>query len=75
MLAVIALLAFQFLKADALATVVSPGKDLTVVKGRTFTVEWTNSGNNTQFEIDLYHRESETQSHEHGCGTFATMCR
>lgn len=72
-LAVIALFAFQFLKIDALATVVSHGKDLAVVTGRTFNVEWTNSGNNTQFEIDLFHRKSETQSHENGCGTFVTM--
>lgn len=71
-LAIIAVLASQFLKLDALATAASPEKDFTVVAGRTFTVEWTKFGNNTRFEIDLY-RESETQSHKNGCGTFVTM--
>ena len=69
MLAFIALLTLQFHKVDALPTVESPEKDLTVVSDRTFTVEWTNSGNNTQFEIDLFHNATS----ESECGTFVTM--
>jgi hypothetical protein len=64
------LLGLKALAPQAL-TVVSPVENLTVVSGRTFTVEWADFGNNTDFAIDLFHQQSST--HETGCGMFVAM--
>ena len=53
--------------------VISPAGNLTIVSGRTFTVEWLGSGTNTEFSIDLFHGESS--SYESGCGVWvASLC-
>lgn len=61
-------LALHLLVANGV-TVVSPSLHLTVVAGRTFTVEWTNSGDNTEYNIDLFRAGAVGGAR---CGTFVT---
>ena len=65
-------LIFLCLQAPSLYAidVTNPAKDLTVVSGRTFTVEWDGSGENNRFEIDLYHCGSLCA--EESCGEWVT---
>lgn len=65
----IILLALHFLNVQALE-VVSPAKGETVVAGRTFAVEWINSGGNTEYAIDLFRASPDSHAQ---CGTFVTM--
>lgn len=53
-------------------TVTSPEKDMTVVAGRTFTVEWDPyGGTSRRFVIDLYHQQSYLLDEE-SCGVWVT---
>lgn len=65
----IALIALYLLHVSG-TTIVSPEKNATVVAGRTFTVEWDDTGNNTKYAIDLFHGRSDFGT---SCGTFVTM--
>ena len=68
------LIALRFVMVGAV-TVVSPSKDLTVVAGRAFTVEWINFGDNTEYAIDLFHRNDTAGQRSGACGTFvSTLC-
>ncbi|CAM9529614.1 unnamed protein product, partial [Pylaiella littoralis] len=64
------LLISSALKSCKSINVTTPEKDTMIVSGRTFTVEWENSGVNSRFEIDLYHCGSMCM--ENSCGEWVT---